>query len=74
VGSQSAIHQMLTGRRRARATIALMALAGRIVTVARPIHSRRLLRVPRGWRPAKRSRYGQALLREDFVLIRQFTK
>jgi hypothetical protein len=30
-GSQSTIHPMLTERRRARATIALMALAGRIV-------------------------------------------
>jgi hypothetical protein len=33
-GSQSTIHPMLTGRRRARATIALMALAGRIVTAS----------------------------------------
>jgi hypothetical protein len=32
VGSQSTIHPMLTGRRRARATIALKALAVRIVT------------------------------------------
>jgi hypothetical protein len=33
-GSQSTIHPMFIGRRRARATIALMALAGRIVPVS----------------------------------------